>query len=208
MLLQVTLRFQCKQAYKAAGFVTNRRQEQIVASAVIAAQQIPDSSVDLVDSTGQLAFVTSKDDPSLKYEVKAAGTSKASCTCPNGQLHYLCKHQLQILLCASCPGPFSFKASRSASQSRAACKTSTSSAMQGQSVPQASRKPRSRSDRPTGNRPSRSSGIHQLRSRSRGLLHLSLMRGCQGLCQMRSLCRRPSLMAVGACLFFWGLQLR
>jgi len=97
MLLQVTLRFQCKQAYKAAGFVTNRRQEQIVASAVIAAQQIPDSSVDLVDSTGQLAFVTSKDDPSLKYEVKAAGTSKASCTCPNGQLHYLCKHMMKVV---------------------------------------------------------------------------------------------------------------
>ena len=52
------------------------------------------------------------------------------------------QRQLQILLCASCPGPFSFKASRSASQSRAACKTSTSSAMQGQSIPQASRKPR------------------------------------------------------------------
>jgi len=97
MLLQVTLRFQCKQAYKAAGFVTNRRQEQIVASAVIAAQQIPDSSVDLVDSTGQLAYVTSKDDPSLKYEVKAAGTSKASCTCPNGQLHYLCKHMMKVV---------------------------------------------------------------------------------------------------------------
>ena len=118
------------------------------------------------------------------------------------------QRQLQILLCASCPGPFSFKASRSASQSRAACKTSTSSAMQGQSIPQASRKPRSRSDGPTGNRPSRSSGIHQLRSRSRGLLHLRLVWGCQGLCLMRSLCWRPSLMTVGACLFFRGLQLR
>ncbi len=101
------------------------------------------------------------------------------------------QHQLQVLLCASCPAPFSFKASRSASQSRAACKTSTSSAMQGQSIPQASRKPRSSSDGPTGNRPSRSSGIHRLRSRSRGLLHLRLVWGCQGLCLMRSLCWRP-----------------
>ncbi len=71
--------------------------KQIVASAVIAAQQIPDSSVDLVDSTGQLAYLTSKDDPSLKYEVKAAGTSKASCTCPNGQLHCLCKHMMKVV---------------------------------------------------------------------------------------------------------------
>ena len=70
-----------------------------MASAVIAAQRIPDSSVDLVDidSTGQMAYVTSKDDPSLKYEVKAAGTSKASCTRPNGQLHYLCKHMMKVV---------------------------------------------------------------------------------------------------------------
>ena len=42
-------------------------------------------------------LVTSKDDPSLKYEVKAAGTSKASCTCHNGQLHYLCKHMMKVV---------------------------------------------------------------------------------------------------------------
>ena len=59
ILLQITLRFQCKQAYKAAGLVTNRRQEQAVATAVIAAQQTPDSYVELADSTGQLAYVTS-----------------------------------------------------------------------------------------------------------------------------------------------------
>ena len=47
---QVDLRFQCKQAYK-AGFVTNRRQEQAVASAVVAAQRIPDTFVKLLDSS-------------------------------------------------------------------------------------------------------------------------------------------------------------
>ena len=96
-LLQITLRFQCKQAYKAAGFVTNRRQEHVVAAAVIAAQQIPDSSVELVDSTGQLAYVTSMQDSSVKYEVKAAGTATASCTCAHAQLHYLCKHMMKVV---------------------------------------------------------------------------------------------------------------
>ena len=38
-----------------AGFAINRRQEQAVVTAVTAAQQIPDSSVELVDSTGQVA---------------------------------------------------------------------------------------------------------------------------------------------------------
>lgn len=101
MLLQVALRFQCKQAYKAAGFVTNRRQEQAVATAVIAAQQIPDSSVELADSTGQLACVTSMQDSSVKYEVKAAGTTTASCTCAHAQLHYLRKHMMKVVSLSS-----------------------------------------------------------------------------------------------------------
>ncbi|KAL0023355.1 hypothetical protein WJX77_010470 [Trebouxia sp. C0004] len=92
---EVDLRFQRKQAYKAAGFVTNRRQEQAVASAVVAAQRIPDNFVKLLDSSGQLAEVTSMQDSSVKYEVKAAGIAAASCTCPNAQLHFICNPQLE-----------------------------------------------------------------------------------------------------------------
>ena len=95
--MQVDVRFQCKQAYKAAGFVENRRQEQVVAAAVIAAQRIPDNHVQLHDSTEQLALVTSMQDSSVQYEVKRAGTATASCTCPQGQLHYLCKHMMKVI---------------------------------------------------------------------------------------------------------------
>ncbi|DBB04166.1 TPA: hypothetical protein ACH3X1_013210 [Trebouxia sp. C0004] len=94
---EVDLRFQRKQAYKAAGFVTNRRQEQAVASAVVAAQRIPDNFVKLLDSSGQLAEVTSMQDSSVKYEVKAAGIAAASCTCPNAQLHFICKHMMKVV---------------------------------------------------------------------------------------------------------------
>lgn len=52
LVLQVDLRFQCKQAYKAAGFVTNRRQEQAVALAMVAATRIPDTFVNLLNSSG------------------------------------------------------------------------------------------------------------------------------------------------------------
>lgn len=89
MLLQVTLRFHCKQAYKAAGFVTDHRQEQAVVTAVIAAQQVSDSSVELAGSTGQLAYVTSMQDSSVKYKVKAAGTATASCTRARAQMNVI-----------------------------------------------------------------------------------------------------------------------
>ena len=70
---------------------------------MIAAQQIPDSSVELVDSTGLLAYVTSMQDSSMKYEVKAAGTATAaaSCTCAHAQLHYLCKHMMKVVSLSS-----------------------------------------------------------------------------------------------------------
>ena len=90
-------RFQCKQAYKAAGFVSNRKQEQAVASAVIAAQRIEDSQVQLLDSTGHAAYVTSMQDSSVKYEVQGAGSAAYSCTCPQGQLHYMCKHVVKVV---------------------------------------------------------------------------------------------------------------
>lgn len=36
-------------------------------------------------------------DISSKYWVSRAGTAKASSTCPQGQLHYICKHVVKIL---------------------------------------------------------------------------------------------------------------
>ena len=86
-----------KQAIKGAGFVTNRRQEQLVTSAVIAAQQIPDSFVKLADRPDSPAQVTSMQDPSRAYEVTDAGTDAARCTCPQGRLHYTCKHLVKVI---------------------------------------------------------------------------------------------------------------
>ena len=37
-------------------------------------------------------------DSSVNYEVKAAGTAAASCTCPNAQLHYICKHMMKLVV--------------------------------------------------------------------------------------------------------------
>ena len=86
-----------RQAIKSAGFVTNRRQEQRVASAVMAAQQIPDSFVKLADSPDGPTQVTSMQDPSHTYEVTHAGTDTARCTCPQGRLHYMCKHVFKVI---------------------------------------------------------------------------------------------------------------
>ena len=96
-ILQVEQRFQMRQAIKSAGFVTNRRQEQRVASAVMAAQQIPDSFVKLAESPEGPAQVTSMQDPTHSYEVTHAGTDTARCTCPQGRLHYMCKHVVKVI---------------------------------------------------------------------------------------------------------------
>ncbi|KAL3160733.1 hypothetical protein ABBQ32_010643 [Trebouxia sp. C0010 RCD-2024] len=71
-VIKVEPRFILKQAIKGAGFVTNRRQEQLVTSAVIAAQQTPDSFVKLADRPDSPAQVTSMQDPSRTYEVTHA----------------------------------------------------------------------------------------------------------------------------------------
>ena len=50
-MLQVDMRMRYKQAYKAAGFQTNRKAEALITSAVIAAQAI---SRQLCEAPGQL----------------------------------------------------------------------------------------------------------------------------------------------------------
>ena len=87
-----------KQAYKAAGFQTNRKAEALVTSAVIAAQAIPDSFVNLLDSSGAVAQVCSMQDMNVKYQVTDAGQPTARCTCPQGALHYMCKHVVKVIM--------------------------------------------------------------------------------------------------------------
>ena len=91
------MRIRYKQAYKAAGFATNRRKEEQVTSAVIAAQQIPDSFVHLDDSQDGVAHVTSMQDGNSNYQVTGALTATPYCTCPQGQLHYMCKHVVKVI---------------------------------------------------------------------------------------------------------------
>ena len=49
------------------------------------------------DSTGGVAFVSTMSSGSTEeYEVTAAATASASCTCPQGQLQYMCKHIVKV----------------------------------------------------------------------------------------------------------------
>ncbi len=76
------MRIRYKQAYNTAGFKTNRKAEGVLTDAVIAAQAIPDSFMELIDSSGEVAHVTSMSDMSVQYHVKGAGKPTARCTCP------------------------------------------------------------------------------------------------------------------------------
>ncbi len=61
------MRIRYKQAYKTAGFKTNRKAEGVLTAAVIAAQAIPNSFVELHDSSGGMAhIVTSMSDMSAQ----------------------------------------------------------------------------------------------------------------------------------------------
>ncbi|DBA71835.1 TPA: hypothetical protein ACH3X2_010886 [Trebouxia sp. C0005] len=83
---EVDMRICYKQAYKVAGFKTNRKTEGVVTEAVIAAQAIPNSFVELIGSSGEVAHVTSMSDMSVQYHVTDAGKPTARCTCPHGLL--------------------------------------------------------------------------------------------------------------------------
>jgi len=96
-MLQVDMRIRYKQAYKTAGFKTNRKAEGILTDAVIAAQAIPNSFVELLDSSGGVAHVISMSDMSVQYHVTDAGKPTARCTCPQGLLHCMCKHVVKVI---------------------------------------------------------------------------------------------------------------
>ena len=89
------MRIRYKQAYNTAGFKINRKAEGVLTDAVIAAQAIPNSSVELIDSSGGVAHVTSMSDMSVQYHVTDAGKPTARCTWPQELLH--CKHVVKVI---------------------------------------------------------------------------------------------------------------
>ena len=53
--------------------------------------------MELLDSSGALAYVTSMSDMSVKYQVIDAGKVTAGCNCPQGRLYYMCKHVVKVI---------------------------------------------------------------------------------------------------------------
>lgn len=87
----------CSQQSKTSGFTRNRKLEQLVTNAVLAAEQIADEHVSLPTQPEQPALVTSQRDQSIRYRVTDACTETASCSCPQGTLGYLCKHRVKVI---------------------------------------------------------------------------------------------------------------
>ncbi|KAL0030210.1 hypothetical protein WJX77_003014 [Trebouxia sp. C0004] len=90
------LRVACATTYKEEGYEHNRKQEQLVASAITASQHIPESSVALVADPGQPALVVGQRSATTQCEVHISGTAQ-TCTCPQGQLHYPRKHVMKVI---------------------------------------------------------------------------------------------------------------
>ncbi|KAL0021959.1 hypothetical protein WJX79_007464 [Trebouxia sp. C0005] len=63
---EVDMRIRYKQAYKNAGFKTNRKSEGVLTDVVIAAQAIPNSFVELVGSSGTALHAQGRHSPSLQ----------------------------------------------------------------------------------------------------------------------------------------------
>ena len=86
-----------RQAYKMAGFKTNRKAEGLLTDAVVAAQARSNRFVELIGSSGGVAHVTSMSDMSVQYHAKYAGKPTARCTCLSGLLHCMCKHVVKVI---------------------------------------------------------------------------------------------------------------
>ena len=67
--MQFEIRVVCSQQSKVSGFTRNRKQEQLLTNAVIAADKIADEQVTLPVQPGQPALVTSQSDHSIRYRV-------------------------------------------------------------------------------------------------------------------------------------------
>lgn len=79
------------------GFVKNVKQCQIMVSAIIQANTIPDANVILPITLGGTAFVKSSKRGHLTYAVYNPCTEWAVCECVHSQKGNICKHQVKVL---------------------------------------------------------------------------------------------------------------
>ena len=79
--MQFDLRVEVATTYKKEGFVHNSKQEQLVAAAVVASQQIPDADMTMPSVSTQPARVTSQSSRNTRYIVTPS-QSGGSCNCP------------------------------------------------------------------------------------------------------------------------------
>ena len=91
--MQLDLRVACATIYQEEGYEHNRKQEQLVASAVLASQQIPACSVTFAADPGQPVLVASKHSATTQY----ISSTTQTCNCPQEQLHYPCKHVMKVI---------------------------------------------------------------------------------------------------------------
>lgn len=82
---------------KKNGFVTNKKSRALMVSALVQAQTIPDTNVQLSLDLGGPAYVRSSKRPHLRYAVYNPCTEWAICECVHSQRGNICKHQLKVL---------------------------------------------------------------------------------------------------------------
>lgn len=82
---------------KQNGFVKNKKQRQIMVSAIIQAQSIPDINVTLPVADGSPAYVKSSKRRHITYAVHNPCTEWAICQCVFSQKGNICKHQVKVL---------------------------------------------------------------------------------------------------------------
>lgn len=80
---------------KAFGFIRNRKQEGIVASAIIRANDIPDTNV-LICEDEDVAFVGSVNNRPKVWTVKCPNSEWAQCDCPVANEGMICKHTIKV----------------------------------------------------------------------------------------------------------------
>ena len=95
-VLECSLTSEVATVYKNEGHMHNSKQEQLVTSALIAAQLSPDTDVRL-PSHGSVNTGGQQSNFSSQYAIHVSKEA-CSCTCPQGQLQYPCKHVMKLLV--------------------------------------------------------------------------------------------------------------
>ena len=80
---------------KAYGFIRNKKQEGIVASAIVGANDIPDSNVLICMDEG-VAYVGSVNNRPKVWTIKCPDSEWAQCDCPVAQQGMICKHTIKV----------------------------------------------------------------------------------------------------------------